>query len=71
MKLAICKTTSKGRIVTDSEAEMMAEGNRIVDVKRTSTSVVGDHYVDVWGGTWLVEPTGESRCTVGSMDRWA
>jgi hypothetical protein len=71
-KLAINKQTCNGELIMDIDAERMKDTHRIVNVKFShSDSNNGAHFVDVWGGTWRLSPTGETNCTVGAMDRWS
>ena len=71
-KLAIHRKTGAGELVMDIDADSMADTHRIVDVRFSHFDGMGGaHHIDVWGGTWRLSPTGETDCTVGSMDRWS
>ena len=71
MKLAINKTTNKGEIVTDEQAAALADTHRVVNATSNGATSAGHHYTDVWGGTWMVDLDGKTRCTVGVMEKWS
>lgn len=71
MKLAIHKVSCHAQIVSDQAVEKMADTHRVVDVRFShADDLGGDHYVDVWGGTWRLGPDEAAESTVGVMDRW-
>lgn len=72
MKLAIHTKTCQGGIVTDHDAEKLAETHRVVNVKFSHQDCEGSgHYVDVWGGTWKLTREDETINTSGAMEKWA